>query len=196
MIDTVFISEQTFTSDEFEEMLHELSAYDDNHYELLDGRIVVTPPAGWPHGECGSGFVTALRLFVRKHKLGRVFDSSQGFCLGNKDTVGPDASFISHERWAQGDPPVPGRLLNKIPNLVAEIISPTTSGRDRVRKRAIYERHGIDEYWLIDPSKKTIEVLALKKGRYTVFSSARETGRVQSKVLKGFSVQLSDIFPD
>jgi len=195
MMNVVLISEQTFSSDEFESMLGELSAHDDNHYELLEGRIVMTPPAGWPHGECASGIGTFFGQFVRKHKLGRVFDSSQGFRLGDRDTVEPDYSFVSHERWAQSEPPKRGRLLSVVPNLVVEIISPTTSGRDRVRKRHIYERHGIDEYWLIDPEEETIEVLALKKGRYVVFSFARGKGRVRSKVLKGFSVPLSDIFP-
>jgi len=195
MMNVVLISEQTFSADEFEAMLGELPSSDLNHYELLEGRIVVTPPAGWPHGECGSSLGALFGPFVRKHKLGRVFDSSQGFRLSDKDTVEPDYSFITHQRWALGGPPVRGKFLNKVPNLVAEIIFPTTASRDRVRKRNIYARYGIDEYWLIDPEDEAIEVLVLKKDRYMVFSCARRKGRVRSKVLQGFSISLDEVFP-
>src|ERR687891_1060542 len=75
----IFESTTCLSQDEFAAWIQKRPAHDDNHYELLNGRIVVTPPASWPHGEVGS--LTQLRLagHIVKRKLGRVFDSSQGF---------------------------------------------------------------------------------------------------------------------
>ena len=50
---TVFRSDETFTQESFRLWLDERPASDLNHYELLNGRIVMTPPAGWPHGRVG-----------------------------------------------------------------------------------------------------------------------------------------------
>src|SRR5215211_8505745 len=54
---------------------------DDNHYELLNGRVVMTPPAGWPHGGVGSRIQQLVASHVFANGLGEVFDSSQGFEL-------------------------------------------------------------------------------------------------------------------
>ena len=60
MPQTAFVSTETFTQDEFEAWLDDLSSWDDNHYELLNGSIVMSPPAGWPHGNVEAKIVHAL----------------------------------------------------------------------------------------------------------------------------------------
>src|SRR5262245_47002359 len=67
---------------------------DINHYELLHERIVMTPPAGYPHGAVEAKVQRILGNFVAEHGAGTVFGSSQGFDLPSGDTVEPDASFV------------------------------------------------------------------------------------------------------
>ena len=91
---TAFVSTETFTQKEFKRWLDERPASDINHYELLRGRIVMSPPAGWPHGSVGANILAPLATFVRTHGLGQVLDSSAGYDLPSGDTVEPDISFI------------------------------------------------------------------------------------------------------
>lgn len=107
MHDLVFESTRTVTPEEFAAFVGAReSAGDRGHYELLYGRVVMNPPAGYPHGEIGSNVQGLLRDFIRPRKLGKLFDSSQGFELPSGDVVEPDHAFVSNERWAAAPAPV------------------------------------------------------------------------------------------
>jgi Uma2 family endonuclease len=165
-LETTFISTDRFDQRTFKRWVETRPATDINHYELADGRIVMTPPAGWGHGEVGSRANRNISDFVDKHKLGKVFDSSTGYDLPTGDTLEPDVSFISSERWAKG--PHVGRrhFLRIVPNLVVEILSASTEHRDRGEKRKIYEANGVDELWLVDPTRREVTIFQLVGGRY------------------------------
>src|SRR5690606_31030854 len=132
MHDLVFESTRTMTPKEFAEFVAAREAAGDTgRYELLNGRVVMSPPAGYPHGEIGSNVQRLLASFVRDRKLGRVFDSSPGFELPSGDTVEPDHAFVSHERWAAAPPPESGRFLRVVPDLIVEVLSNRTASQDR-----------------------------------------------------------------
>ena len=135
----VFESIETFTQPEFETLVAERSRVGDvHHYELLNGRVVMTPPAGYPHGGVEATLLRIIGSFVHARRLGRVFGSSQGFELPSGDTVEPDVAFVSHERWNAGPAPVPGKFIRIVPDWVVEILSAGTASRDRGEKKAIY----------------------------------------------------------
>lgn len=131
MINSAFVSVETFPSEEFERLMAELPPSDPNTYELIHGRILMTSPPGWPHGLYESRVVAALTNFLMARNLGLVFGSSRGFRLTDEDTVAPDVAFVSHERWAAGPPPVMGKHLHVTPDLAVEILSPTRIKRDK-----------------------------------------------------------------
>src|SRR5437899_920763 len=118
-----FESTETMTQAEFADWV---ARHDDglHHFELLNGRVVMNPPAGYPHGRTGSNLQFLINTHVRKHNLGLVFDSSQGFDLPSGDTVEPDHSFVSWEHWKAAPPPEAGSFLRVVPDLVAEVLSP------------------------------------------------------------------------
>jgi Uma2 family endonuclease len=119
----LFESVTTFTPAQFRVWVEEREARGDiNHYELLHGRIVMNPPAGWPHGEIETELGAAWLTFARRNELGRVFGSSQGFELPSGDTLAPDVSFVSSDRWRRSAP-TPGTFLHVVPDLVAEIFT-------------------------------------------------------------------------
>lgn len=190
---TAFVSEERFTQKTFWDWLGDLPSSDINHYELLDGRIVMTPPAGWPHGSIEAAIVHRLSAFVLRRKLGLVLGSSTGYDLPSGDTVEPDASFISRQRLAAGPEPVAGRFLKVVPNLVVEIVSAATARRDRTEKKKIYEQNGVEEYWIVDPKQKLITVYSLgAKGH----GAGKEvtSGAAASKRLVGLKIALKEIF--
>jgi Uma2 family endonuclease len=88
---------------------------------------------------------------VKQRRNGKVLDSSQGFELPSGDTVEPDHSFVSNERWDAAPAPKLGEFLKVVPDLVVEVLSQKTASQDRGEKKAIYERNGVREYWLVDP---------------------------------------------
>ena len=166
MPQTAFISTETFTQDEFEAWLAELPNWDENRYELINGSVVMSPPAGWPHGNIEAKIVYAFVHCATRHQSGEVFGSSTGYRLPSGDTLEPDVSFISSARLQAGPPPQRGKFLEVVPNLVVEILSNPTAARDRGVKKDSYERSGVEEYWLVDSDRQVITVFRLSAGRY------------------------------
>lgn len=154
----------------------------------------MNPPAGWPHAPIGVNILTPLAIFVRANKLGLVLESSAGYDLPSGDTVGPDISFISAARLAAGPAPQYGKFLRIVPNLVVEILSDATAQRDRTEKKTIYAENGVQEYWLVDTKRREITVYSLsgkRFGRGTIYT-VRDT--LHSRVLEGFTLQVSEVF--
>lgn len=191
--DVQFESTQYMGPDDFARWVEERPPSDLNHYELLNGRVVMTPPAGFPHGEIGSALQFLLYGFVREKGVGRVYDSSQGFRLPTGDTLEPDHSFVSSERLQAMAPPVVGEFLRVVPDLVVEVLSRSTRSRDRGEKKGVYERNGVREYWLVDPMAREITVFVLRDGRYgppVVFTAGE---RVRSEILVGLEADVSPL---
>ena len=191
---TAFVSTEIFTQREFRHWLDERPASDLNHYELLHGRIVMSPPAGWPHGTVEANIIAPLATFVRSRGLGLVFGSSTGYNLPSGDTVEPDISCISNERLAAGPAPQTGKFIRIVPNLVVEILSPATAQRDQTEKKAIYAVNGVEEYGIVDTNRREITMYSLtgkRYGRGAVYT-ARDT--LRSRVLAGFTLQVGEVF--
>ena len=195
VVDTVFRSEERFTQQEFFEWLQRRPASDVNHYELIRGRIVMSPPAGWPHGSLGSRINARLFGVVEAHGLGVVQDCSAGYDLPSGDTLEPDVSFISKQRFAAGPAPVRGRFLGIVPDLAVEILSKSTARRDRDEKKAIYEQCGVAEYWIVDPDRRVVTLYRLDGDRYAAGEQIR-TGRIPSQVLPQLDLPVEDLFAD
>jgi Uma2 family endonuclease len=186
IVETSFISTESFDQRAFKRWVENRPPTDINHYELTNGRIVITPPSGWGHGEIEARLVHILVDFAEINKLGRVFGSSTGFNLPSGDTLEPDVSFASGERWAQGPQVGRAHFLRIVPNLVVEILSPATADRDRVEKKKIYEKNGVDELWLADPARREVTVFQLKEGKYSGGKRFGPRRILRSHVLSGF----------
>lgn len=82
--------------------------------------------------------------------------------LEPNEIVRPDLSGFRRERLSEPDQ----RPFDIAPDWVCEILSPSTATRDRVVKRRLYARHGVQHYWLVDPEARTLEALALRDGQW------------------------------
>ena len=89
--------------------------------------------------------------------------------LSDTDVVQPDILFVSNERMGI----VTEDNIQGAPDLVIEILSPSTAERDRTFKRSLYARHGVREYWLVDPDARSVEVLVLGEGHFEIVSHLR-----------------------
>ena len=128
---------------------------DGNRYEFIGGRLYVTPAPVTRHQRVLRRLWSALvRIFM---------DSGRGEVLsapllvefpGTGDRVQPDLLFVSNERRAI----IGEKQILGAPDLVIEILSPTTAHRDRGIKLDLYARHGVRQYWIVDPVEDVVDV--------------------------------------
>ena len=162
-----------------------------NRYELMEGDLVMVPSPSWRHQQISLRLALHLADFVRSHRLGAVAQAPLDVVLG-QDIAQPDILFVASERLGI----VSELEVCGAPDLVVEILSPATAQRDRTFKRTLYARHGVPEYWLVDPESETIEVLRLgpagfrRAGLYGLGQSAR------SLLLAGLEIPVDEIFFD
>lgn len=193
MPDPVFESITTMDQRSFARWVASRPAHDDNHYELLNGRVVMMAPAGWPHGNVESRLQRRLANVVEAGGHGLVFGSSQGFELPTGDTLEPDASFVSMARWRAGSTPAEGEFLAVVPDLVFEILSPSTASRDRGEKKGIYAAAGVREYVLVDPRARTLTAFASVGGRFDAGRILGESDAWTSEVLPELTLCVGDL---
>jgi len=164
---------------------------DDQRYELLDGELIMAPAPNVGHQRIGTQLGWRLAQFVTERGLGEILFAPCDVVLSNTDVVQPDLLFVSHER---AHLLLGGANVLGAPDLVVEILSPSTAGRDRTLKRALYAKHGVREYWLVDPDARTVTVLRLDGGAFEVVGLYGEEQTLTSPTLEGFAVDLNEIF--
>ena len=163
---------------------------DDERYELIDGVLIMVPAPNIAHQESHAGLGSQMWSFVRQHDLGRVFLAPTDVVLSDTDVVQPDVLFISKERQHI----ITEANIQGAPDLVVEILSPSTSRRDWREKRDLYAEHGVNEYWVVDTTNKVVYVMLLKDGVLDIVETYASGDLLTSPTLKGFEVSVDDIF--
>ncbi len=164
---------------------------EDQRYELLDGELIMAPAPNLGHQRIDAKLGWRLAQFVEERDLGEVFSAPCDVVLSNMDVVQPDLLFVSTER---AHLLLGGDSVLGAPDLVVEILSPSTAGRDRTLKRNLYAKHGVKEYWLVDPDTRTVSVLRLGDSAFEVESIYGEGQTMTSPSLVGFTADLNEIF--
>ena len=131
-------------------------------HELIDGEHYMTAAPTQRHQQVAMNVGGLLFMFLREHRLGRVYMAPLDVLFSEMDVVEPDVLYVSTERLREQQHE---RYLTVTPDLVVEVLSPSTRHVDRGAKRALYERQGVTEYWLIDPARETVQVFRLERGR-------------------------------
>ncbi len=103
----------------------------------------------------------------------------------------PDVIYISRERLDI----IQGGFVFGAPDLVVEILSESTGGRDKTIKKKTYERFGVKEYWLADPQYRTVDQFVLQEGRYELAATLLESDTLVSATVPCLTIDLSVIFP-
>lgn len=167
---------------------------DGKRHELIDGEHFVTPAPTRRHQTIVMNLGGRIWQHLQRHPTGSVFNVSLDVILSAHDVVQPDLLYFSRERGATFEP---SRWVKGAPNLVVEVASPSTRRRDETLKRHLYERHGVDEYWLVDPEAETILVLRLDGETYR--EAARLSGSgdlLATPLLPGLELALGEVFAE
>lgn len=171
----------------FDEMVAELPE-SNLPVELWDGELIMSPTPNPSHQTIVFNLASLLKAFAEPKKLGRVYLSPLDVILTARRVVQPDVFYIAKSRL--------NLVTDRVrcaPDLAVEVVSPGSWKRDRVEKKGLYEQHGVREYWIIDPEAQTIEVFALERGAYKLFSKADLGETAASKLLSGFELTWSQL---
>jgi Uma2 family endonuclease len=162
---------------------------DDQRHEIINGNLLMTPAPDTWHQDWSRELSMLLVTHVKRHQLGKVFIAPVDVVLDQENTVQPDLVFIATANLGI----VQRRAIFGTPDLVVELISPSSVRRDRYDKRELYTRFGVKEYWIGDPANKSLEILTLKDGRYELHCAAEIQGKLTSLLLQGLEFDLKDI---
>ena len=157
--------------------------------ELVDG-VLVEKPMGYEESFLTIVLAELLSKFVRMNKLGRVSGADGLMRLFPGLVRAPDIAFASWKRFPGGRIPR-AAIPNLVPDLAIEVLSRSNTLAEMKRKREEYLRCGVRLIWIIDPIKRTVQVIVPKRNPVVLSAADMLDG---GKVLPGFQVSLKDVF--
>ncbi|MBI5379944.1 MAG: Uma2 family endonuclease [Nitrospirae bacterium] len=166
---------------------------DGKRHELIDGEHYMTPSPNEKHQRVSMNLSHLLSHYVKKNPKGRIYHAPFDVVLSDQDVVQPDLLFVSAARASL----ITEKCIQGAPDLVIEILSESTRKTDEIIKRKLYARHGVGEYWIVDPELETVKVYRrAASGDYVRAAElSRETGdTIATPLLPGLAIPLAEIF--
>ena len=175
-----------------------LSWKESERIELINGTAIMMSPPSRIHQEISGELFRQLANFLEGKKCKvyhapfavRLFEQN-GDCPEDVDTmVEPDISVVCDQDKLDS------RGCKGAPDLVIEILSPSTRRHDRLVKLGLYQKAGVLEYWIVDPENKSVQVFLLNKGLLLPEEDYGQEDIAKVNVLDGCFVELSKVFPE
>lgn len=163
--------------------------------EILDGELYTTPRPAPRHAAASSGLGGALHGPFDRGRNGpggwRILDEPELHLAS--DIVVPDLAGWRRERL----PRLPDEAYFSVaPDWICEVMSPSTAAMDRVEKLAIYARERVSHAWMVDPIARTLEVLRLDGGRWTILATWSGLTTVRAEPFDALDLDLSLLWED
>ena len=165
---------------------------DGNRYEVIEGELLVSRAPGLAHQRVSRNLLVVISRYLENNPVGEVL-ATPGVMLSELSGVIPDLIFISHERRRDI---ASGERVMGAPDLVVEIVSPGAENarRDRVAKRQLYGRYGVEEYWVVDPEQQVVEIYRSQDGPLEPVGSFIGDEKITSPLLPDFTCAPASIF--
>jgi Uma2 family endonuclease len=167
------------------------SLTEDTKAEFINGTAVYHSPAKAKHGRATGNLYCLMQGYATHKKLGECFTESYMIELGDNNYE-PDIIFYTEERAKAIDAEA---VIFPVPDVIVETLSKRTVFNDVNVKFEDYERHGVKEYWLLNPSEKHLDVFENRKGKFRKIFSGKK-GNVKCKAIVGFTLDAAWLFDD
>jgi len=161
-----------------------------DRHELFDGELVVTASPIPDHQIIVGNAYAAIRGVVRPSRLGQVFLAPTDVKFAPEVVMVPDMVFVRQARLGI----LRGKAIEGTPDFVMEVLSPGTRTRDVGRKKGIYGRFGVEEYWVVDPKLRELDAFVFRDGVYQPLPE--EDGVVRSLIVPGLALDAETLFAD
>ena len=162
---------------------------DGRRYEIYDGEVFVVPAPQPFHQRAVRELLKLLDGYALRNG-GEVLASPIDIVFSEYDVLQPDLVYFSAARRHLVSANAPIRFA---PDLAVEVISPSTESTDRGKKLQTFARFGVSEYWIVDPTAPSIEVLRLTSGAYRLHGKAGSGERAQSAAFPGLVVPVDSV---
>lgn len=160
---------------------------DGRRHEIIDGEHYVNPAPNTKHQRIGKKLVIALTIYAESRGIGEVFWAPYDVVLSSFNVVEPDIIFVSAARKQI----ITETNIKGAPDLVIEILSPSTRKYDESVKLKLYDAMGITEYWIVDPDRESVSIYRRTSSGFALASAA---GDLTTPLIPGFSLPVRAIF--
>ncbi|MEA3350083.1 MAG: Uma2 family endonuclease [Chloroflexota bacterium] len=157
--------------------------------EFINGEIIVHSPVKLRHSMTSDNLFKLLSTYVQRHDLGYVGHEKLLIALTRNDYE-PDICYFDSEKAKEF---TLDQMKFPAPDLVVEVLSPTTEANDRGVKFEDYAVHGVSEYWIVDPEREFVEQYVLSEDGYELIVKVKR-GVIAGHVIKGFEIPVRAIF--
>jgi Uma2 family endonuclease len=166
---------------------------DGKRHEIIDGKHYVSPSPRLRHQVVAGRLYGGLFTFLESHPLGHLFIGPTDILLSLHDVVAPDLVFVAREHEAI----LTEANVQGPPDLIVEVLSPSTRRVDELRKWRLYERAGVREYWIVDAKENRIKIYRQAGSGFGPASelSLAAADTLTTPILPGLSLPLDKIFP-
>jgi Uma2 family endonuclease len=160
----------------------------EERYEIIDGIRYDCQPSPTLNHQL---LVTQLcsDLYSTCHAAGTIIVAPMDVHLDEDNIVQPDLIYVANENRS-----ILRTRIEGVPDLLVEILSPSTGTHDKVRKKALYERFGVHEYWIVDSYHRTIDQFVLHDEKYVLEKTYGSADTLLSARFPCISVQLGKVF--
>jgi Uma2 family endonuclease len=166
---------------------------DDDRRELIDGELVEVEVPNWRHERIVAMLCYFLTGWAKAGHGGDVVASGYKVRISERAGVMPDVQFYRKENVAPRSQEK--GLVEGAPDLVVEIISPSSRRYDRVKKLRYYAGRGVTEYWIVDPYERGVERLVLRDGTYSINQESAHDEEVFSPAsFEGLAIPLTELW--
>ena len=162
---------------------------DGKRYEIIEGELFVTPSPFRPHQRAVTRLTSYLSVFVREKDIGEVFVAPFDVVFSRFDVVEPDLLYVSKGRLSV----LTEKNVQGAPDLVVEVLSPSTAEKDRTIKLKLYARYGVQEYWIIDPYGPSAEIYRRQEKGFEPVKTLGASDSLTSSLFPEFSLPLKDL---
>jgi Uma2 family endonuclease len=160
-------------------------------FQLIDYNLIMSPSPTSNHQQLSGRLLQTMLNFLDSiNDNGFIVSAPMDVIFDDGNAFQPDIVYVSAERK---EAIVKERIMGA-PDLLIEILSPSTGYYDLRQKKDIYEKYGVKEYIIIDPIQETAELYILENSIYKLHQKASKTELLISLVIPGFSVDLNKLF--
>jgi Uma2 family endonuclease len=163
---------------------------EDRRYEVIDGELFLTPAPSLFHQAVSERIGHKIREHLARTSAGVMFYAPCDVVLTPHDVLQPDILVVLTERKAI----LTEKFVAGAPDLVVEVLSPSTETRDREAKAKRYAAHGVREMWLVDTEARSIEVLVNAGDGFRRDALHRDADTVRSPLLPGLEFLVAPVF--
>ncbi len=163
---------------------------DGKRYEVIDGELYMTTAPDLDHQQPLSALLGYIWPYLRAHRVGSIFTAPVGLILDEENGIQPDLVYVSRERAGI----LTRRGIRGVPDMVAEVLSPSTETRDRGVKQRRYAAAGVRYYWIIDPERHTLEAYRLGERGYEFTGTYGPGERFHPELFPGLEIPIDDLW--